>query len=374
MRERISSAVFLTSSPGAIRFISRRIIPRFCMSARTAAATPGYWTLTATSRPSCSARAVDLADRGGGDRLVVELGEVLLQRPAELGLDHLAHVGEAHLRRGVAQRAELALELLAVLLGHEPDVEEAHDLPELHRRALHRPQRGDDLLGRLEVPALQRGVACPRRERARFVARVPSWRAAWPAARLETFAVREIREVGILSLAIVGRRDRVWPCGGGAVVGVARVAWAPAVAVAVGVAVAVAVGRRVGRRRRRRGRRRRAVAVAVAVAVGVGVAVAWTSGRRTALVRAVGVADRVAEDGELGRGDHGGADHGREQAGDDRRAASGKRRRGRSGARRPNGSSSRPPQRLTRSGPSPRAPTPVGCSAAHARRRWRCAA
>ena len=44
------------------------------MSARTAAATPGYWTLTATSRPSCSSRAVDLADRGGRDRLLVELG------------------------------------------------------------------------------------------------------------------------------------------------------------------------------------------------------------------------------------------------------------------------------------------------------------
>ena len=53
MRLRTSSAVALTSSPGAIRFSSRRIIPRFCMSARTAWATPGYWTLTATSRPSC---------------------------------------------------------------------------------------------------------------------------------------------------------------------------------------------------------------------------------------------------------------------------------------------------------------------------------
>ena len=65
---------------------------------------------------------------------------------------------EAHLRRRVAQLAELALELLAVLLGDEPDVEEAHHLPELHRRALHRPQRGDDLLGRLEVAALERGL------------------------------------------------------------------------------------------------------------------------------------------------------------------------------------------------------------------------
>ena len=42
------------------------------MSARTACATPGYCTLTATSRPSCRRRAVDLADRGGGDRLLLE--------------------------------------------------------------------------------------------------------------------------------------------------------------------------------------------------------------------------------------------------------------------------------------------------------------
>ena len=46
-----------------------------------------------------------------------------------------------------------------MLLGHEPDVEEAHHLPELHRRALHRPQRGDDLLGGLQVAALERLVA-----------------------------------------------------------------------------------------------------------------------------------------------------------------------------------------------------------------------
>ena len=52
MRERISSAIDFGSRPGAIDFISRRIIPRFCMSARTAAPTPGYWTFTATSRPS----------------------------------------------------------------------------------------------------------------------------------------------------------------------------------------------------------------------------------------------------------------------------------------------------------------------------------
>ena len=51
---RISSPIALGSMPGAIRLARRRISPRFCMSARTAAATPGYWTLTATSRPSGS--------------------------------------------------------------------------------------------------------------------------------------------------------------------------------------------------------------------------------------------------------------------------------------------------------------------------------
>ena len=52
MRSLISPASAFTSMPGATRFIKRMIIPRFCMSARTAPATPGYWTFTATSRPS----------------------------------------------------------------------------------------------------------------------------------------------------------------------------------------------------------------------------------------------------------------------------------------------------------------------------------
>ncbi len=52
MRSRISVPTALTSSPGAIVRATRSSIPRFCMSARTASATRGYWTLTATSRPS----------------------------------------------------------------------------------------------------------------------------------------------------------------------------------------------------------------------------------------------------------------------------------------------------------------------------------
>jgi hypothetical protein len=100
--------------------------------------------------------AVDLADRGGRDRLCVELGEDLGDRLLELLLDHLLHVLEADLRGRVAQLAELALELLAVLLGDQADVEERHHLAQLHGRALHRPQRGHDLLGGLDLALLER--------------------------------------------------------------------------------------------------------------------------------------------------------------------------------------------------------------------------
>ena len=109
--------------------------------------------------PVGQSRSVDLADRGGRDRLLVELVEHVADALVELLLDHLAHVLEGDRRGGVAQRAELSLELLAVLLGHEADVEERHHLADLHRRALHRSERGDDLLGGLDVPALERGVA-----------------------------------------------------------------------------------------------------------------------------------------------------------------------------------------------------------------------
>ncbi len=154
MRSLISSVIALTSMPGVIRLSSRMIMSRFCMSARTAPATPGYWTLTATSRPSFVERgAVDLADRGGGDRLLLEAREDLRDRLFEVLLDHAPHLLEGDRRRGVAQLGELALELLAVLLGDEADVEEGHHLAELHRGALHRAEHRDDLLGGLQLAA-----------------------------------------------------------------------------------------------------------------------------------------------------------------------------------------------------------------------------
>ena len=135
-------------------------------------------------------RAVDLADRRRGDRLLVEGGEDLSERRLQLALDHLAHVGEADVRRGVAQLAQLALELVAVLLRHQPDVEEGEHLAQLHGRALHGPQRGDDLLRGLEVAALERGLA------AALVAREVRRLGAEPARPLADGEPRDARRAG----------------------------------------------------------------------------------------------------------------------------------------------------------------------------------
>jgi hypothetical protein len=100
---------------------------------------------------------VDLPDRRRRDRHGVERLEDLVELLAVLALEDLLHVLERDLRGGVAQLGQLGLELLAVLLGHQADVEERQDLPDLHRGALHRPEHGDDLLGRLDLAALERG-------------------------------------------------------------------------------------------------------------------------------------------------------------------------------------------------------------------------
>ena len=120
----------------------------------------------------------------------------------------------------------------------------------------------------------------PSSPRARLVVAVPSWRAAWPAARPVTRAVREMREVGMRSLAMInvaegrelrapGRRNPHYGVGAGVALGGGcggRVrgggdrggrgrAWSDGVADALGVGVGVWP----------------AFGVAVGVGVGVGV-------------------------------------------------------------------------------------------------------
>ena len=144
-----------------------------------------------------------------------------------------------------------------MLLGDEPDVEEAHDLPELHRRALHRAQRRHDLLGRLEVAALERGllalVAATEvgRARAEVARRLARGEPGHPCGARDARGRDPV--LGHQGVAVGAPAS---PSGSRSAVGVG-------VGVAVGVAVArVAVGVAVG------------VASPCGVAVGVAVGVA----------------------------------------------------------------------------------------------------
>ena len=118
------------------------------------------------------ARAVDLPDRGGGHRLLVELGEDRAELLAEVVLHDLAHLREGHPRRGVAQLGELGLDALPELGRERARVDERGHLPHLHRRALHLAEHVEDLLGRLHLPRRSAAARRPSSPRARLAALV----------------------------------------------------------------------------------------------------------------------------------------------------------------------------------------------------------
>ena len=87
-----------------------------------------------------------------------------------------------------------------MLLGDHADVEERHHLTELHRGALHRPERRDDLLGGLQLAPRHRLLGC--RLAARDVGRARAELLDRLARRQRGYgAVRRTREVGIFSLS-----------------------------------------------------------------------------------------------------------------------------------------------------------------------------
>ena len=93
-----------TDSPSGVRRSMRRAI---CMTAAPSSSSvpsrPGRCTLTMTGVPSGEGGAVDLRDRGAGDRRPVEGREHLGRVGAELGGDVRAHLG---LRRRLGARAQ----------------------------------------------------------------------------------------------------------------------------------------------------------------------------------------------------------------------------------------------------------------------------
>ena len=120
-----------------------------------ASSTPGYCTLTATARPSWVMARCTWPIDAGGDRHRVPLGEQLVGRRAQLGLDHPGRQLGRHRRRVLLQLGERVAHGLGQAL-----VEVAGHLAELHQRALHVPERLGHLLGRAQlVRGVELGVA-----------------------------------------------------------------------------------------------------------------------------------------------------------------------------------------------------------------------
>ena len=120
--------------------------------------------------PVASDRAVHLADRGGGDRQRVPLGEDLVRRRPELGPDDARGELRRHRRHAVLQPAEHPAGGR-----REPVVHVAGELPELHQHALHRAERVGDVLGgaQRQVVAELLALLPGRREEPGRVRRVP---------------------------------------------------------------------------------------------------------------------------------------------------------------------------------------------------------
>ncbi len=91
------------------------------------------------------ATLVNLADRGGGRRLVVELDELVAPLGAELGGEHVVDGGGRHRGSGVLQPDELVAVGRGHLLGQR-GLEHGQRLPELHRAALELTERAEQLL------------------------------------------------------------------------------------------------------------------------------------------------------------------------------------------------------------------------------------
>jgi hypothetical protein len=104
-------------------------------------------------------RAVHLPDRRGRDRFGVPGREDLLRWPAQLFRDDAGGQLGAHRRHAVLQPAQRPAGGR-----RQPVVDVAGHLAQLHQHALHRPQGGGDVLGRLQgqviaqlLPVLARG-------------------------------------------------------------------------------------------------------------------------------------------------------------------------------------------------------------------------
>ena len=93
-----------------------------------------------------------LADRGGGERLLVEVAEHPPERAAELLAHQLLQVREPHGRNVVAERRQAALQIVPLLLGEAVELDHRDHLADLHGGASHLPELLDQLLDQRSCP------------------------------------------------------------------------------------------------------------------------------------------------------------------------------------------------------------------------------
>ena len=133
MRIRSSSTSACTSSPLSAKAENRPYrTSALSRSARMAVSTPGYWTLTATFRPSGSTARWTCPTLAAATGSGSQSPEDALGVVAQLLPDDVRGQARGHRRRVRLQRGQRPLSLLGQSLE-----DEAEQLPDLHQRALH---------------------------------------------------------------------------------------------------------------------------------------------------------------------------------------------------------------------------------------------
>ena len=107
-----------------------------------------------------------LPDRGGGKGAFVEVREHLRERRAELLTQEPLQTGERDRRDPVAERRELALQLVPLVLGQAIDLDHRDDLANLHRGTPHPAQLVDELTDERRGALLLGGRSSLRRTHA----------------------------------------------------------------------------------------------------------------------------------------------------------------------------------------------------------------
>ncbi len=165
MRAPISPAISVVSMAGSMRRWMANSHSSCLRSASTADCMSGYCSLQASGAPSMGGRPMDLAERGGGGRMVLEAREPALPVGAELGHHAALDEGPAH-RRCIA----LQLGEFLGIFGRQGVGDGRHQLGDLHDRSLQAAERGGEfhraagaIMARRPSAGSRRSARRPRR-------------------------------------------------------------------------------------------------------------------------------------------------------------------------------------------------------------------